>query len=332
MQSILTEDFLHLLSCLTVKLGICVFHRIINKRQGDYVKSRIKCRINQVGMHGNLYRVSVHQCLDSLGLVSVCQLVCCIYVYFYFSSCGLFHQLAKLAAAISPGRSLSCGACKIPGSLLPAKVTVIANSGKCLYQLFCILVSLRFQFLNEPLIYTVNSFLKGLNVHILFCSEGNAVFVFPAVHDLFITGAVDVTFVLYGFLSCLVYNSLLFRCKTIINLLVDTEEQAVIDGIPHGAVWLNLLYTGCVDCRKRILLTLNCVLLKGCVSLRPVQVGCICAPSLIAFHKKVGTGNTDFQVFHIIHRFYFADTVGQFTETVLCNTHAMESVLTKNFF
>ena len=283
-------------------------------------------------MHGNLYRVSIHQCLDSLGLVSVCQLVCCIYIYFYLSACGFFHQLTEFTAALCPGRSLGCGARKIPGGLFPVKVAVITDSGKRLYQFFCVLISLGFQFLDKPLIYTVNCFLERLNVHIVFFSKGNTVFVFPAVHDLFITGTVDVTLILNSFLSSLVYNRLLLRSQSVIDFLVDTEEQTVIDGIPHGAIWLNLLYAGCVDCRKRVLLSLNGVLLKGGIGLRPVHVGCVCAPSLIALHKKVGTGNTDLQVLHIIHGFYFPDAVGQLTETILCNTHAVQSVLTKDLF
>ena len=42
---------------------------------------------------------------------------------------------------------------------------------------------------------------------------------------------------------------LLLWCQSIIQILVDTEEQTVIDRIPHGAVWLYFLYAGCINCR-----------------------------------------------------------------------------------
>ena len=67
---------------------------------------------------------------------------------------------------------------------------------------------------------------------------GHTVFVCPACFDLIIAGTVDITLILYGFLAALINNSLLLRCQCIVNILVDTEEQTVIDGIPHGAVWL----------------------------------------------------------------------------------------------
>ena len=96
-------------------------------------------------------------------------------------------------------------------------------------------------------------------------------------------------------------------------------------------MWLNLLHTGCINCRKGILLTFNCVLLKSSIGLRPVQVGSICSPSLIAFHKKVGACHTDFQVLHIVHGFYLADAVGKLTEAVLCNSHAVQTILAEDF-
>ena len=78
-------------------------------------------------MHRNLYRVSVHQCLDTFGLVSVGQLVCGIYVDFNFAAGCFFHELAELTSAFCPGTGLSGGAGKVPGLLFPSKVTVIGN-------------------------------------------------------------------------------------------------------------------------------------------------------------------------------------------------------------
>ena len=89
----------------------------------------------------------------------------------------------------------------------------------------------------------------------------------PAVHDLFVAGTVDVTLIFNGFLSAFINNCLLLWCQSIIQILVDAEEQTVIDCIPHGAVWLNFLYTCCIDCRKRIFLSFYGVLLQCCVSL-----------------------------------------------------------------
>ena len=113
--------------------------------------------------------------------------------------------------------------------------------------------------------------------------------------------------------------------------LAVLEEQTVINCIPHRAVRLNLLNTCSVDSRKWILLTFNSVLLKCCVGFRPVHVCGISTPSLVAFHQKVGTCYTNLQVLHIVYRFNLMFAVCDFTETVLCNTHAVESVFTEDF-
>ena len=78
-------------------------------------------------MHRNLYRVSVHQCLDSLRLVSVGQLVCGVYIDFDLAAGCFFHELAELASAFCPGTVLGGGAGKVPGLLFPSKVTVISD-------------------------------------------------------------------------------------------------------------------------------------------------------------------------------------------------------------
>ena len=159
---------------------------------------------------------------------------------------------------------------------------------KCVYQLLAIVIALVFQFFYKPLIYAVYSLFKGINVHIFLLGNGYTVFPCPAIHNLFVTGTVNVTLIFHCHSSCFVHNLLLLRSQSIINVLIDAEEQTVINCIPHGAVWLNLLHTGCINCRKGILLAFNCVLLKSGIGFRPVQVGSVCSPSLIAFHKKVG--------------------------------------------
>ncbi len=135
-----------------------------------------------------------------------------------------------------------------------------------------------------------------------------------------------------SFLTTLVNNCLLLRCQTVINLLVDAEEQTIIDCIPHRAVWLNLLHTCRIDCRQRVLLSFYCILLQSRVGLCPVQVCCICAPSLIAFHKKIGTCHTDLKILHIIQSLDLAFAVGDLTETILCDTHAVQTIFGKQFF
>ncbi len=78
-------------------------------------------------MHGDLNRIAIHQSLDTLGLISVGQLVCCIYIDLNLAAGGLLHELAELAAALSPGTGLGGGAGEVPGLLLPAQITVIAD-------------------------------------------------------------------------------------------------------------------------------------------------------------------------------------------------------------
>ena len=70
-------------------------------------------------MHGDLNRITIHQRLDSLGLVSVSQLVCCIYIDLDLAAGCLFHKLAELASTLSPGTGLSGGTGEVPGLLFP---------------------------------------------------------------------------------------------------------------------------------------------------------------------------------------------------------------------
>ena len=243
-------------------------------------------------MHRNLYRISVHQRLNTFGLVSVGKLVCCVYINFDLSAGCFFHKFTELTSAFCPCTCLRCGACKVPCCFRPVKITVVIHSihgifCEKIYQILCIIIALTLQFLNKPIVYTINSFFEGINIHIFFLCESYAIAFFPAAHDLFVTGTVDVTLILYCFLSTLINNCLLLCGQTVIDILIDTEEQTVINCIPHRAVWLNFLYTCCINCRQRVFLAFYCVLLQCGVGFGPVHVGRICAPSLIAFHKKV---------------------------------------------
>ncbi len=131
-------------------------------------------------MHGNLYRVSVHQRLDSFRLISIGQLVCRIDVDFDLASGCFFHQLAKLTSAVCPGTCLRCGACKVPGCFRPVEITVIRNCIRrflCeeIYQFLCVIVSFFLKFLNKPLINTIYGFLEGINIHIFFICDRHAI-------------------------------------------------------------------------------------------------------------------------------------------------------------
>ena len=137
-QSIFRKQFFQFFTGCTVKFSICIIIRIIDKRKGYYIESRVKCRIDQVGMHGNLYRVSIHQCLDSFRLISVCQLVGCININFNLASGSFFHQFAELTSAICPGTCLCCRAGKVPGHFRPVKVAVIFNCIKGVTAISCI--------------------------------------------------------------------------------------------------------------------------------------------------------------------------------------------------
>ena len=137
-QAVLRKDFFQFISGCAVKFCICIIIRIIDKRQGYNIESRIKCRVDQVGMHGDLYRVSVHQCLNTFGLISVGKLVCCIYIDFDLSASCFFHKFTELTSAVSPCTCLCCGACKVPCHFRPVKITVIRDSIEGIIVVSCI--------------------------------------------------------------------------------------------------------------------------------------------------------------------------------------------------
>ena len=293
-------------------------------------------------MHGNLYRISIDQCLDTFGLVSVGQLICGIYVDFDLAAGCFFDQLTELPAAFCPGTGFCRGAGEVPGLLRPVEIAsffyIIGSCGRSIFlcegfdQILGIVIALAFQFVLIPGIYTVYRLFEGIDVHIFVFGDLDTVLVLPAVHDLIVTGTVDRTFVIDGFLSGLIDNFLLFRSQIVIDISVDTEEQAVINCIPHRAVRLYFLYAGCIDCRERILLALYGFLLQGCVGLGPVHVGRIGAPAFVALHQQVTSCYTDFQVFHVIDNFDFLLAVGQLAETVLGDSHAVQAVLIEDCF
>ena len=293
-------------------------------------------------MHGNLYRISIDQCLDTLGLVSIGQLVCSVYVDFDLAAGCFFDQFSKLPAAFCPSTGFCRGAGEVPGLLRPVEIAsvfyIICACRRSIFlckdfdQVFCIIISLAFQLVLIPRIHTVYRLFKGIDVHIFVFCDLDTVLVLPAVHNLIVTGTVDGTFVIDGFLSGLIDNFLLLRGQVVIDISVNTEEQAVINCIPHRAVRLYFLYACCIDSRKRILLSFYGFLLQGRVGLGPVHVGGIGAPAFVAFHQQVASCHTDFQVFHIIDGFYFLLAVGQLTETVLSDSHAVQAVLIEDLF
>ena len=116
---------------------------------------------------------------------------------------------------------------------------------KCIHQFLTIVISLVFQFFYKPLVHAFYRLFKGINIHILFCCKGNAIFLFPAVHDLIGTGTVNVTLILNSHSSGLVYNSLLLWCKAIIDILIDTNTSIapwyIIDAKDRNFVELQVL-------------------------------------------------------------------------------------------
>ena len=293
-------------------------------------------------MHGNLYRISIDQCLDTLGLVSVGQLVCGIYVDFDLAAGCFFNQLTELPAAFCPGTGFCRGAGEVPGLLRPVEIAsvfyIVGACRRCIFlckgfdQIFGIVITCAFQFLLIPLIHAIYRLFEGIDVHIFVFCDLDTILVLPAVHNLIITGTVDGTFVIDCFLSGLIDNFLLLRGQVVIDISVNTEEQAVINCIPHRAVRLYFLYACCIDSRKRIFLAFYGFLLQGGVGLGPVHVGRIGAPAFVTLHQQVTSCHTDFQVFHIIDGFYFLLAVGQLAETVLGNSHAVQAVLIKDCF
>ena len=193
-------------------------------------------------MHGDLHRIAIDQRLDSLGLVSVGQLVCCINIDLNLASGSLFYQLTELSSALSPGTGLRGGTGEVPGLLFPSEVAVILYGictdgavgffGKGSDQLSCILVALIFQFLLIPLSNTGHRILKGIDIDIFVLCDRHAVCILPTIHDLCITGTVDVTLIIDRLHTGLIHNRLLLRRQLIIDFLVDTEEEAVIVCIP----------------------------------------------------------------------------------------------------
>ena len=140
-ESVLTEDFFQLCTCFAIEFRICIVVRIIDEWKRNNVETWIKCRVDQVGVHGDLNRVPIHQSLNTFGLVAVCKLVSSVNVDFDFAACGFFHQFTELTSAISPCTCLSSGACEVPGHFRPVKVAVICDCVKGVIAVSCLLGS-----------------------------------------------------------------------------------------------------------------------------------------------------------------------------------------------
>ena len=78
-------------------------------------------------MHGNLYRISVDQSLNTFRLVSVGQLVCSIHIDFNFTACRFFYQFTEFSSTLCPGTGFCGGTGEVPGLFFPAKITVICD-------------------------------------------------------------------------------------------------------------------------------------------------------------------------------------------------------------
>ena len=106
-------------------------------------------------MHGDLYRVSIHQRLNTFGLVSVGQLVCSVYVDFDLAAGCFFDQFSKLPAAFCPGTGFCRGAGEVPGLLRPVEIAsvfyIVGACRRCIFlckgfnQIFGIVITCGFQ-------------------------------------------------------------------------------------------------------------------------------------------------------------------------------------------
>ena len=76
-------------------------------------------------MHGDLYRIAVHQSLNTLGLIAVRQLVGSVYIYLNFAAGSFLHQLAELASGLGPGAGFCGGAGVVPGLRFPAQIGMV---------------------------------------------------------------------------------------------------------------------------------------------------------------------------------------------------------------
>ena len=114
-ESVFAKDFFQFFTSFAIEFRICIVVRIIDEWKRNNVETWIKCRVDQVGVHGDLNRVPIHQSLNTFGLVAVCKLVSCINIDFNLSACSFFHQFTELTSAVSPGTCLSSGASEVPG-------------------------------------------------------------------------------------------------------------------------------------------------------------------------------------------------------------------------
>ena len=140
-ESVLTEEFFQLCACFAIEFRICILIGIIDKRKRNNIETWVKCRVDQVRVHGNLNRITIHQGLNTFGLVTVCKLVSSVNVDFYFAACSFFHQFTELTSAISPGTCFSSGACEVPGHFRPVQVAVICDCVKGVIAISCVLGS-----------------------------------------------------------------------------------------------------------------------------------------------------------------------------------------------
>ena len=81
--------------------------------------------------------------------------------------------------------------------------------GKCTDQISRIHVTLFLQLLLIPGVNTLNGLFEGVNIHVLIRSDSHTVGTAPALHDLFITGPVDVTLISNCLLTSFVNDLLL---------------------------------------------------------------------------------------------------------------------------
>ena len=102
MQSIFIQDCFQFSPASPSSFASASSTDLNRKGKGYHIKSRVKSRIDQVAVHGNLYRISVDQSLNTFRLVSVGQLVCSIHIDFNFTACRFFLPVHRIFFHLLP--------------------------------------------------------------------------------------------------------------------------------------------------------------------------------------------------------------------------------------
>ena len=111
------NDLADSLTGVAVQLGVNVVEGVEQEGQGHNVQALVKCRVDQVGVSGELSG-TVHNGLNAFRLVAGSQLVGSIDLNGDGTAGSVADHLAKVTAHVSPAGVLGSGAGIAPGLLL----------------------------------------------------------------------------------------------------------------------------------------------------------------------------------------------------------------------